>query len=117
MSYFVLHGYVSATYKVVALLLLHGCVHWVSQERSKYSSTVNRCCVSQDRGCMTLCCVRLYLLLRLLASQKRINVSAVPVTPLVIFPPLSSHLAYPGFSKSCGQYKKQDNWHHEQDAE
>ena len=40
------------------------------------------------------------------ASQERINMSAVPMDPLVSFQPLSLHLAYPGFivrySKTIG---------------
>ena len=51
------------------------------------------------------------------ASQKRINVSAVPMTPPVFFQPLSSRLAYPGFTKYCEQCEKQDNWRHKQDEE
>ena len=37
------------------------------------------------------------------ASQERIKVSAVLRAPRVSFEPLSSHLAYPGFSGQCGQ--------------
>ena len=51
------------------------------------------------------------------ASQERINLSAVPTAPRVFFQPLSSSLAYPGFSKQCGQWEQQDNWHHEQDQQ
>ena len=36
-------------------------------------------------------------------SQERINVSAVPTAPRVSFHPLSSRLAYPGFSEQCEQ--------------
>ena len=39
-------------------------------------------------------------------SQERINVSAVPMAPQVSFQPLSWRLAYPEFSKQCGQYKQ-----------
>ena len=46
------------------------------------------------------------------ASQERMNLSAIPMAPWVSFQPVSSHLAYPGFSKQC---KHQDNWRHEQD--
>ena len=31
------------------------------------------------------------------------------------FQPLSSRLAYPGFSEQCGQYELWDNWCHQQD--
>ena len=36
---------------------------------------------------------------------------------LPAFQPLSSCLAYPGFSEQCPQYEQQDNWHCEQDEE
>ena len=49
------------------------------------------------------------------ASQQRINMSVVPVAPQVSLEPLSSCLAYPGFSEQCGQCEQQDNWHCEQD--
>ena len=39
------------------------------------------------------------------ASQERRKVSAVPMAPCVFFQPLSSSLAYPGFSKQCGEYE------------
>ena len=42
-------------------------------------------------------------------SQERINVSAVPMAPQVLFQPLSLCLAYSGFSE---QYEQQGNWHH-----
>ena len=48
------------------------------------------------------------------ASQERINLSAVPTAPRVFFQPLSSSLAYPGFSKQCKQCERQDNGHDEQ---
>ena len=41
----------------------------------------------------------------------------VPTAPQVFFQPLSSHLAYPGFSKQCGQCEQQDNWCHKQDQQ
>ena len=37
------------------------------------------------------------------ASQERINVSAVHVAPHISLQPLSSHLAYHGFSEQCAQ--------------
>ena len=87
-------------------LLLHqgytGAISWVCYTRLCYGSVM----------------VMLWLLLWLLcqsgerlcygchASQEKINVSAVPVAPWVSFQPLSSCLAYPGFSKQCKlQYK------------
>ena len=51
------------------------------------------------------------------ASQEKINVSQVPMAPQVFFQPLSSCLAYPGFSEQCGQCEKRDNWHCEQDQQ
>ena len=51
------------------------------------------------------------------ASQNRINVSAFPMAPRIFFWPLSSHLAYPGFSEQCAQCEQQDNQHCEQDEE
>lgn len=44
-------------------------------------------------------------------SQGRINVSAVPVAPPVLFQTLSLCLAYSQFSK---QYEQQDSWRHKQ---
>ena len=49
------------------------------------------------------------------ANQERINVSAVPMAPQVSFQPLSSSLAYPGFSKGCKQCEQQEAWYREQD--
>ena len=43
-----------------------------------------------------LCYVRCY---GCCTSQKRINASVVPMAPSIFFRPLSSHLAYHGFSK------------------
>ena len=43
--------------------------------------------------------------------------SAVSMAPQVFFQPLSSLLAYAGFSKHCRQCEQQDNWCHEQDKE
>ena len=71
----------------------------LSHERREYRYG---CCVSQGR-------IPLQLLpqpgQRLChgcrASQERINESAVSRVPQVSFQPLSSHLAYPGFSKQC----------------
>ena len=51
------------------------------------------------------------------ASQNRINVSAFPMAPRIFFWPLSSHLAYPGFSEQCAQCEQQDNQHCEQNEE
>ena len=42
------------------------------------------------------------------ASQERINMSAIPTTLQLSFQPLSSHLAYPGFSERCEQ---DDQWY------
>ena len=46
------------------------------------------CCVSLCHGC----------------CQERINMSTVPITPWVFFQPLSSSLAYPGFSELCTRW-------------
>ena len=43
------------------------------------------------------------------------NVSVVPMAPRVFFQPLSLCLAYPGFSKQCGQREQPDRWCCEQD--
>ena len=71
-------------------------------------------------------CYMLWLLLLLLyqpgeklcygchASQETISMSAVPMALQVFFQPLSSCLAYPGFSEQCEQT---DNRHHEQDQQ
>lgn len=48
------------------------------------------------------------------AGQNRISVSAIARAPGVSFWPLSSRLAYPGFSEQCGQWLQQDNWRHQQ---
>ena len=91
------------------LLLYHGCIYWVSHERREYSvnaataiSSARRkywCgyCVIQEVVCsyVVLCYV---CGSRCCASQRRIDVSAVPDAPGVFFRPLSLHLAYPGFS-------------------
>ena len=50
-------------------------------------------------GCVWLCCYMLCLLLWLLCQPGGNNVSAVPAAPHIFFQPLSSHLAYHGFSK------------------
>ena len=77
-------------------------------------------------GCLM---VMLWLLLQLLhqrgdrqcygslASQERMEVSAVPMAPPVFFQPLSPCLDYPGLSKQCAQCEQQDSWHHEQDQQ
>ena len=57
------------------------------------------CCVRLCDGCCS-------------SSQERINVSRQ-----AFFQPLSSRLAYPGFSKQRGQCEQQDKWPHEQDEE
>ena len=50
------------------------------------------------------------------ASQKRINKPAVPMAPQISFQPLSSCLAYPGFSEQYGQCEQLwDNWCYKQD--
>ena len=101
----------------MALLLPHGCVHWVSQERREHSSTV-MAAVSARREVVCRYVVLCYICFcGCCASQKRINVSAVPMTPPVFFQPLSSLLAYSGFTKYCGKCEKQDNWRHKQDEE
>ena len=43
-------------------------------------------------------------------SQERIFMSVLPTAPQVSFQPLTSSLAYPGFSKQCGQCEQQDIW-------
>ena len=48
------------------------------------------------------------------ASQERINMSAVPTVPQVFFQPLSSWLAYSGFSRQWKRCEQQENWHHKQ---
>ena len=48
------------------------------------------------------------------ASHERIDVSAVPMAPRVYFQPLSSCIAYPGFSEQCEQ---RNNWYREQDQQ
>ena len=86
-----------------ALLLLHGCVCWVSHER-----TVVR--VLRQPGGMLLpllcqpgerlCCVRLCHGC-CSSIQERIIVSPVPTAPQAFLQPLSSHLAYPGSANSA----------------
>ena len=99
------------------LLLYHSCVRWVSQERREHSSTV-MAAVSAGREVVCRYVVLCYICFcGCCASQKRINVSAVPMTPPVFFQPLSSLLAYSGFTKYCGKCEKQDNWRHKQDEE
>ena len=44
-------------------------------------------------------------MLWLLVWLERINVSVIPMAPQVSFQPLSLHLAYPKFSKQCGQFE------------
>ena len=55
-----------SSYKVVAILLHHNCVHWISHERSEYSVSTTvaaasarreycyGCSVSQERVCVLL---------------------------------------------------------------
>ena len=86
------------------LLLRHGCVHWVSHERREYRASIATATVTARRKYYYGCCT----------SQERINVSAAPTAPPVCFLPLSSCLAYPGFSKQC---ELQDNWGHKQDQQ
>ena len=45
------------------------------------------------------------------ASQERVIVSAVPMRPWVFFQPLSSRLAYLGFSEQCKQCEQWDRWY------
>ena len=66
------------------------------------------------KGCVRLCYV-ISAATAGCANQKKINVSAVSVAPCVFFQPLSSRLAYHGFSEQCTQCEQQDNWCHEQD--
>ena len=44
------------------------------------------------------------------ASQERINMSAVPMAPYVIFQALSSSFAYLGFSKQCKQCEQDQQY-------
>ena len=74
----------------------------MSARREVLCSYVVLCCI-----CYYWCC----------ASQRKINISAVSMAPQVFFQPLSSLLAYAGFSKHCRQCEQQDNWCHEQDKE
>ena len=48
-SYFVPMGYMNFTEKVVALLLHHGWVCWVSQEKRKYSMSTTMTAASTKR--------------------------------------------------------------------
>ena len=41
--------------------------------------------------------------------------SAVPMALGIYFQPLSSSLAYSGFSEQFRQCEQQDNWHYKQD--
>lgn len=68
------------------LLLLHGCVRWVSHERSGYGVSAATVAASARREAVYGCH----------ASQDRINVSAVLAAPGVSAQPLSSSLACPG---------------------
>ena len=52
-------------------------------------------------------CVMLCLLLQLL-GQPGEKASAIPISPLVFFQPLSSFLAYHGFSEQCAQWDKSE---------
>ena len=54
-------------------------------------------------GCVWLCCVMYVCCCGCRVSQERINVSAVPMDPRIFFQPLSSRLAYHGFSEQCEQ--------------
>ena len=75
--------------KAAALLLRHGCVCGVSHERRDLWY-----------GC-----------------QGKTSVSTIARAPGVSFQPLSSRLAYPGFSEQCGQWIQQDDWRHRQDQQ
>ena len=117
--------------KLRELLLHHGCVWWVSHERKTGREACSGCCnqpgegcdgcrVSGEGGCVQLCRVMFGLLLllhwhRLLRQPEGINMSAAPMASRVSFRPLSSCLAYPGFSKQCQRYEQQVNWPCEQD--
>lgn len=78
--------------EVVALLLLHGSVRWVSHERRDCSVYCYGCCVmhriwfwllfAQERGCVVLG----YATAAVILSQERINMSVVPVLPQVSLP-------------------------------
>ena len=77
----------------MALLLLHGSVHWVSHERRDYNVSTTMaaasarreycsgCCVSQERGCVVLG----YAMAAVILSQERINMSVVPIAPQISF--------------------------------
>ena len=49
-------------------------------------------------------------MLWLLVWLERINVSVIPMAPQVSFQPLSLHLAYPKFSKQCGQFEQDQQY-------
>ena len=86
------------------LLLPHSCVCWFNHERREYSVSAATAAESARRESCYGCC----------ASQERINRSVVPTASQVSFHPLSSCLAYSGFSEQCEQW---DNWHREQDQQ
>ena len=69
------------------------------------------------KGCVWLCCLKLWLLPRLLClpGEKKHVCSSYGSSSLLQL--LSSHLAYPGLNQQCRQCKKQDNWHCEQDQQ
>ena len=116
----------------ITAVYYHGCVCWVSHERREYSlKTALAAAVSRERRLVTAAVparsegVCSYVVLcygycyGCCASQKRINMSAVPMASRVFFRPsgLSSCLAYPEFSEQCQQCEQQDNWHCDQDEE
>ena len=91
-----LHGYVIWGYVMALLWLRCG---YVMVAATAAASAGERLCY----GCH--------------ASQERINMSAVPTVPQVFLQPLSSWLAYSGFSRQWKQCEQQDNWQHEQDQQ
>ena len=103
--------------KVVSLLLPHDCVHWSAARGENIACLLlwldDRLLLWQERRLLwplcqpgeRLCCV----ILCHGCCPERINMSAVPTAPRVFFQPLSSCLAFPGFSEQCEQ-----QWHHEQ---
>ena len=91
--------------RVVALLLLHGSVRWVSHERRDYNVSTTMaaalaieycfgCRVAQEKGCVVLG----YAMAAVILSQERIHMSVVPMAPRVSFQLLSSCLVYTGYT-------------------
>ena len=116
----VLYAYVTPPIKLREWPLHHGCVCWVSHERREYSVNTALAAVSARREAVCSYVVLLWLLLWLLCQpeeNKHVCRSHGVSRLLPAFQPLSSCLAYPGFSEQCPQYEQQDNWHCEQDEE